>query len=92
MDRNEAVTYLKDLLSLSNELSPESVLLKTPKIATVWATASTLKAKFMSLKAKGKGNCQKTWFNRPIRYGWRCRLQGYMKWLNDNRVFDRCKP
>lgn len=31
MDRNEAVTYLKELLSLCNELSPESVSFENPK-------------------------------------------------------------
>jgi hypothetical protein len=31
MDRNEAVTYLKELLSLCGELSPESVSFENPK-------------------------------------------------------------
>jgi len=31
MDRNEAVTYLKELLSLCNEMSPESISFENPK-------------------------------------------------------------
>jgi hypothetical protein len=31
MDRNEAVTYLKELLSQCSELSPESVSFENPK-------------------------------------------------------------
>lgn len=31
MDRNEAVAYLKELLSLCNELSPDTVSFENPK-------------------------------------------------------------
>ena len=74
MDRNEAVTYLKELLSQC-DMSPASVSFENPKESDSVGYRVHNKGAIQESDKQAVRDVAKKQFNRTGRYRWRCRVQ-----------------